>query len=90
MKADQDLSAQIEAAVASYGSNPRRLRRLTRQLRHPDTRKPCRQCAKQLLKREPESSEAIASLIFCYAGGRSRTQLRSALDRAHQRSQGDP
>ena len=90
MKADQDLNAQIEAAVASYGSNPRRLRRLTRQLRHPDTRKPCRQCAKQLLKREPESSEAIASLIFCYAGGRSRTQLRSALDRAHQRSQGDP
>ena len=68
MKADQDLNAQIEAAVASYGSNPRRLRRLTRQLRHPDTRKPCRQCAKQLLKREPESSEAIASLIFCYAG----------------------
>ena len=89
MKAKQDLNAQIDAAVASYGSNPRRLRRLTRQLRHPDTRKPCRQCAKQLLKREPESTEAIASLIFSYAGGQSRTQLRTALDRAHQHSEGD-
>ena len=88
MKAKQDLNAQIDAAVASYGSNPRRLRRLTRQLRHPDTRKPCRQCAKQLLKREPESMEAIASLFFSYAGGQSRTQLRTALDRAHQRSEG--
>ena len=62
MKADQDFSVQIEAAVSSYGSNPRRLRRLTRQLRHPDTRPLCRKCAKQLLKREPESIEAIASL----------------------------
>ena len=90
MKAEQDLTAQIDAAVASYSRNPRRLRRLTRQLRHPETRKPCRKCAKQLLKHEPDSIEAIASLIFCYAGGGARTQLRTALDRAHQRSQGDP
>ena len=90
MKAEQDLTAQIDTAVANYSRNPRRLRRLTRQLRHPDTRQPCRKCAKQLLKREPDSIEAIASLIFCYAGGRSRTQLRTALDLAHQRSEGDP
>ena len=85
MKAEQDLTAQIDAAIASYSRNPRRLRRLTRQLRHPETRKPCRKCAKQLLKHEPESTQAIASLIFSYAGGQSRTQLRTALDRAHQR-----
>ena len=90
VKAEQDLTAQINAAVASYQNNPKRLRRLTRQLRHPQTRKPCRQCAKQLLKREPESIEAIASLIFCYASGQSRIQLRTALERAQQRANGDP
>ena len=90
MKAEQDLTAQIDAAIASYSRNPRRMRRLTRELRHPETRKLCRKCAKQLLKHEPDSIKAIASLIFCYAGGGARTQLRTALDLAHQRSEGDP
>ncbi|MDA9699607.1 glycosyltransferase family 2 protein [Synechococcus sp. AH-736-M02] len=91
MKADQDFSVQIDSAVANYRRNPQRLHRLTRQLRHPDTRQLCRKCAEQLLELEPKSIEAISSLIFSYTGRKSRTQLlRTALDYAHQRAEGDP
>ena len=89
MKAELNFIAEIEAAVASYDSHPQQLRLLTRSLRHPDTRKPCRRSAKGLLKREPESLEAIASLIFCYWSGTSAKRLRTAIDRAHQSAQGD-
>ena len=65
MKAERNFIAQIDAAVASYDSHSQQLRLLTRSLRQPNTRKPCRRSAKKLLKREPESLEAIASLNFC-------------------------
>ena len=42
MKAERNFIAEIDAAVASYDSHPQQLRHLTRSLRHPDTRKPCR------------------------------------------------
>ena len=90
MKAEQNFIAELDAAVASYDSHPQQLRLLTRSLRHPDTRKPCRRSAKELLKREPESLEAIASLIFCYSSGTSANNLRTAIDLAHQSAQGDP
>ena len=89
-EAEQNLTAEIADAVASYASDPRQLRRLTRRLRQPETRKHCRQSAKQLLKRKPGSLEAIASLIYCHASGTSQQMLRTALDLAHQRAQGDP
>ena len=90
VKAERNFIAELDAAVASYDSHPQQLRLLTRSLRHPDTRKPCRRSAKELLKREPESLEAIASLIFCYSSGTSAKNLRTAIDLAHQSAQGDP
>ncbi len=90
MKAEQNFIAELDAAVASYDSHPQQLRLLTRSLRHPDTRKPCRRSAKELFKCEPESLEAIASLIFCYSSGISAKNLRKAIDLAHQSAQGDP
>ena len=90
MNADQDLNAQFDAAAAAYSSNPKPLRRLTRRLRHPDTRKLCRRSAKLLLRHEPNSIEAIASLIFCYSSGTNAKNLRTAFDLAQQRAQGDP
>ncbi len=90
MKADQELSAQIEAAAAAYHSNPRRLRRITRQLRQRETKSSCLRSAKLLLKYEPESIEAIASLIFSYSNDRCGKNLRTALDLAQQRAVIDP
>ena len=90
MKEDQKLNAQLDAAAAAYSRNPKPLRQLTRRLRRPDTRKLCGRSAKLLLRHEPNSIEAIASLIFCYTGRKSRTQLRTALDYAHECSEGNP
>ena len=88
MKRQRKINAKIKSAVAKYRCDPKVLRRLTRSLRHPETRKACRLCAKQLLILEPNSIDAIASLIFAYADGRG--ELKMALDLAHQRSQRDP
>ena len=65
VKAERNFIAQIDAAVARYDSHSQQLQLFSRSLRYPNTRKPCRRSAKELLKREPESLEAIASLIFC-------------------------
>ena len=43
-----------------------------------------------LLKYEPESIEAIASLIFSYSNDRCEKNLRTALDLAQQRAVNDP
>ena len=90
MKSEQQLNTQIDAAAAVYHRNPRRLRRLTRQLRQRETKSSCLRSAKLLLKYEPESVEAIASLIFSYSNDRSENNLRTALDLAHQRAANDP
>ena len=90
MKSEQQLNTQIDAAAAVYHNNPRRLRRLTRQLRQRETKSSCLRSAKLLLKYEPESVEAIASLIFSYSNNRSENNLRTALDLAHQRAANDP
>ena len=89
MKLEQDLTAQINAAVAIYRTNPKPLRRLSAYLRQSKTRKACGNCAKKLLKKEPFSKNAIASLIFAYAD-RKCGGFRTALDLAHQRAEGDP
>ena len=89
MKLEQDLTAQINAAVAIYRTNPKPLRRLSAYLRQSKTRKACGNCAKKLLKKEPFSKDAIASLIFAYAD-RKCGDFRTALDLAHQRAEGDP
>lgn len=88
MKTEKQLTAKIDAAIKKYQSNPKRLRRLTRCLRHPKTRNACRLCAKALLKREPKSIDAITSLIFAYSDGSGK--IRMALDLAHQRSNNHP
>ena len=89
MKLEQDLTAQINAAVAIYRTNPKPLRRLSAYLRQSKTRKACGNCAKKLLKKEPFSKDAIASLIFAYADHKCG-DFRTALDLAHQRAKGDP
>ena len=88
MKKGRQLTEKIDAAIAKYQSNPKRLRRLTRCLRHPETRNACRKCAKALLKREPKSIDAIASLIFAYSDGNGKMGM--ALDLAHHISQNKP
>ena len=88
MKGDKELIAKIDVAIAKYESNPKQLRRLNRHLRHPETRNACRRCAKALLRREPKSINAIASLIFAYSDGSGK--IRMALDLAHDRCKNKP
>ena len=88
MQSNEQLITKIDAAIAKYRSDPKILRRLTRSLRHPETRNACRLCAKALLKREPKSINAIASLIFAYSDGSGKIQI--ALDLAHHRSAKNP
>ena len=88
MESEEQLTAKIDAAIATYGSNPKQLRRLCRRLRYPETRHACRRCAKALLKRKPKSIDAIASLIFAYCDDDGK--IEKALDLAHQRSKGKP
>ena len=87
--AEQDFTSQLKLAAATYERNPENLRRLTRQLRHPASSDLCRQSAKELLKHEPQSLDAIASLIFGYIYNNNRLGFRNSIDLAQERANGD-
>ena len=86
--AEQDFASQLKVAAAAYKRNPEHLRQLTRQLRHPASSDLCRQSAKELLKHEPQSLDAIASLIFGYIYN-NRLRFRNSIDLAQEQARGD-
>ena len=89
MDTKANSNKKIAAAVAEYKTSPKQLRLLSQLLRKPETRKACRICATKLLKLEPTSKDAIASLIYAYANSSYSEKIRTALDLAHQNRQGN-
>ena len=89
MAISKTVRKQIQAAVDSYGDNPKALRRLTRQFRHRDTLQACRQSAEQLLLLDENSREALASMIFCAVATRKIKTIQTSLERTQQATQSD-
>ena len=87
MNTEKKYSKKIAAAAAEYEKNPKKLRTLSRHLRKPETRKACRICAAKLLELDPNSKDAIASLIYACAHETYSGKIRTALDLARQRCQ---